>query len=254
MPKFFVKNNQIDNDKIVILGQDVNHISNVLRMKKGERLNICNMDNTKNYIVEIEDVNKLKVECKVVEELISNSESNVEVYIYQGLPKADKLELIIQKSVELGVKEIIPVDMKRCIVKLDEKDKAKKFERWNKIAEVAAKQSERDVIPVVQNVKSIKEIISDFSQYNLILLCYENEKEVFLKDILKEFSKHINEYENIKVAVVIGPEGGIDETEVEYMKKNGANVISLGNRILRTETVALSVLSIIMYELERNDV
>ena len=179
----------------------------------------------------------------------SNSESNVQVDIYQGLPKSDKMELVIQKSVELGARSIIPVEMKRCVVKLEGKDKIKKVDRWKKIAEVAAKQSGRDVIPTVQNIKNVKEISNDFSEYDIVLLCYENEKNAVVKDVLKQY----NEYSKIKIAVIIGPEGGIDISEVEYMQENGAKVISLGHRILRTETVALSMLSIIMYEFERNE-
>lgn len=248
MPKFFVKKDQIIEDKILIKDTDVNHIQNVLRMKIGDTLNICNIDNSINYFVSIEKLDKNEITCRIIEEIKSNSESNVEVHIYQGLPKADKMELIIQKSVELGVKEITPVEMKRCVVKLTDKDKAKKIERWNKIAEVAAKQSGRDIIPNINNVTDLKNIVENFSKYDIVLLCYENEKEVTLKSILKKYDK----YTNIKIAVIIGPEGGIDVSEVKYMKDNGAEVITLGNRILRTETVGLSILSIIMYEFERN--
>ena len=166
------------------------------------------------------------------------------------------MELIIQKSVELGVDKITPIEMKRCIVKLDEKDKIKKRERWQKIAEVAAKQSGRDIIPEICNIKNIKEIGSEFGDYDLVLLCYENEKEVLLKEVLKsnELKKNSENLSEFKIAVIIGPEGGVDISEVELMEKSGAKVISLGNRILRTETVALAILSIIMYEFERNEV
>ncbi len=249
MPKFFVKNNQIYNEKIKITGEDVNHISNVLRMKKGDILNICNMDNSENFIGKIQEINKLEVICVITKRVVSNAESNIQVDIYQGLPKSDKMELIIQKSVELGASQITPVEMKRCIVKLQGKDELKKVERWRKIAEVAAKQCGRDLIPVINNVKNIKQISNEFSNYDLVLVCYENEKNTFLKQALKDLKK----YSNIKIAVIIGPEGGIDLEEVGYMEQNGAKVISLGNRILRTETVALSMLSIIMYEFERNE-
>ena len=137
--------------------------------------------------------------------------------------------------------------MKRCIVKLEGKDKSKKIERWQKIAEVAAKQCGRDIIPQITNVKNVKEISEEFKQYDCVLVCYENEKDVFLKQVLKQINNNSPE---LKIAVVIGPEGGIDISEVEFMKERGAKVISLGERILRTETVALSILSIIMYEFE----
>lgn len=249
MPKFFVKDSQIKGKNVIINGEDVNHIVNVLRMSKGDTLNVCNMDNSENYLVEIKEVGKLDIVCEIKEKLKIKAESNVLVDIYQGLPKGDKMELIIQKSVELGVRSIIPVEMKRCVVKLDGKDRVKKIARWQKIAEVAAKQSGRDIIPELGDVKNVKEISGEFSKYDLVLLCYENEKNVFLKDVLKQFDGD----NNIKIAVIVGPEGGIDISEVEYMKENGAKVVSLGNRILRTETVSLSILSVIMYEFERNE-
>ena len=254
MPKFFVENKQVDNGEVRIIGNDVNHIKNVLRMKIGDTFNVCDSTNSDNYIVEIESFNKEDITCKIIEKCNDNAESNVKVHIYQGLPKADKMELIIQKSVELGVNKITPIEMKRCVVKLDGKDKTKKVERWQKIAEVAAKQSGRDIIPEICQIKSVKEISESFSEYDLVLLCYENEKDTFIKDVLKndDLIKKSENKNEIKIAVIIGPEGGIDISEVEYMKQNGAKVISLGNRILRTETVAISLLSIIMYEFERN--
>lgn len=249
MPKFFVKNGQIESEKVCIVGDDVNHIINVLRMKVGDTFNVCDESTSDNYIVKIMEFNKEDILCNIIEKCDDNAESNVKVHIYQGLPKADKMELIIQKSVELGVEKITPVEMKRCIVKLDGKDKVKKIDRWQKIAEVAAKQSGRDIIPEICNVKNVEDISSDFDKYNLVLLCYENEKDTYLKDALKS----LNGKNELKIAVIIGPEGGIDISEVEYMKQRGAKVVSLGNRILRTETVALSLLSIIMYEFERNE-
>lgn len=247
MPKFFVSNSQIENEKLTIIGGDVNHITNVLRMKIGESFIVCDTDTSQNYIVEIEDFLQDTIKCKIIKTLDSNVESNVKVHIFQGLPKADKMELIIQKSVELGASQITPIEMKRCIVKLEGKDKTKKIERWKKIAEVAAKQCGRDIIPQINNVKNIKEISEEFEQYDCILVCYENEKYEFLKQTLKQIDNNLPE---LKIAVIIGPEGGIDISEIEFMKEKGAKVISLGERILRTETVALSILSIIMYEFE----
>lgn len=249
MPKFFVDNEQVDNGKIAIIGNDVNHIKNVLRMKVGDTFNVCD-NNSNNYIVQINRFEKEEIICDILQECSNTAESNVKVHIYQGLPKADKMELIIQKSVELGVEKITPVEMKRCVVKLDSKDKIKKIDRWQKIAEVAAKQSGRDIIPEICSVKNIKEIIDEFEEYDLIILCYENEKNTFLKDVLKTVAQK----DLLKIAVIIGPEGGIDISEVEIMENNGAKVVSLGSRILRTETVGLSLLSIIMYEFERNEI
>ena len=184
---------------------------------------------------------------EILSELQNEAEGNVEIHIFQGLPKADKMELIIQKGTELGVAEYIPVSFKRSIVKLSGKDEMKKIERWNKISEVAAKQSGRDMIPKVRSVETVKEIKEQINDYDLFLVAYENEKDNYIKNELLEIKDQKDSY---KIAVVIGPEGGIDEQEIELLRNSGAHIISLGRRILRTETVALQVASIIMYELE----
>ena len=179
-------------------------------------------------------------------------ESKIEITIFQGLPKFDKMELIIQKSVELGVYKIIPVSMKRCVVKLQEKDKEKKQKRWNSISEVAAKQCGRNKIPLIDKVTKISEISNKIKEYDIFLIAYENEQDTSLRQILEKL-KIENKDENLKVGILIGPEGGIANEEIESLKDFGAITISLGKRILRTETVALNVLSIIMYELENQE-
>lgn len=247
MSKFFVKSNQIDNQKIKILGEDVNHIKNVLRLKIDDDIKVCNSDNSKNYICAIESINSTEIECTILKEIEDSSEGNVELHIYQGLPKADKMELIIQKGTELGVSKFIPTNFKRCIVKLSGKDENKKIERWNKISEVAAKQCGRDIIPPVSNIQTIKNICEEIPNYDIVLVAYEGEDTNYIKGELLKLKEQKNNY---KIAVVIGPEGGIDIEEIETLKKSGAKIVSLGKRILRTETVALQVASIIMYELE----
>ena len=164
------------------------------------------------------------------------------------MPKADKMELIIQKSVELGVYNITPIEMKRCVVKIKENDRNKKIERWQKISEVAAKQSGRNYVPKINNILNVNQICEEFENYDIVLVAYENEKENTLKEQLKILNE--KEVDNLKIAVVIGPEGGIDEKEINVFKEHGAKIVTLGKRILRTETVALNVLSNIMYELE----
>lgn len=245
MPKFFVKDNQIDHDRITIIGEDVNHIKNVLRLKIDDDIEVCNIDTTKNYICGIKNINNDNIECIILKEKFSEAESNIEIHIFQGLPKADKMELIIQKSIELGAKEFIPVEMERCVVKLDSKSANKKIERWQKISEVAAKQSGRDIIPKINEVINIKKICNLIEDYDIVLLAYEGEKDNYLKN---ELSK-LNNKSNLKIGIIIGPEGGITTEEVNLLKNSGAKVITLGNRILRTETVALALTSIIMYEL-----
>jgi len=224
----------------------VNHIKNVLRCQKDEHIEICNSETSKNYLCEINKIEKEKIECNILENLRSNVETDIKVTIFQGLPKADKMEYIIQKSVELGVYDITPVEMKRCIVKLNEKDKEKKIQRWQKIAEVAAKQCKRDIIPKINNITNVKLICNIMQNYDIILVAYEKEKERTLKSELKK----IKEYNQKNIGIIIGPEGGLEEDDVKLLEESGAKVITLGNRILRTETVALNVLSNIMYELE----
>lgn len=249
MPKFFVAGNQINNNKITIIGNDVNHIKNVLRQKSGDKITICDTSKEQDYLCKIDKIEEKSIDCNIIEKLENNTESNVKVTIFQGLPKADKMELVIQKSVELGVYDITPLQMKRCVVKLNEKDKAKKIQRWQKISEVAAKQCGRNIIPKINNIVNVKEVCNLCNEYDIVLIAYENEKENTLKKELKNLKKL--DKEEIKVAVIIGPEGGIAPEEIEMFEENGAKIITLGNRILRTETVALSVLSIIMYELEK---
>lgn len=245
MPRFFIKTEQIREKEIIIVEEDVKHIKNVLRKQIGDILEICNQQTGTTYKCEIIDLQEDKILTNIIDEN-DNEENKIQVDIYQGLPKADKMELIIQKSIELGVNAIIPVDMKRCIVKLDSKSENKKIERWQKIAESAAKQSGRNLVPEIRNIIKIEEIAKLTNTYDSIIVCYENEKENYIKNELLKLKNK----ENVKIAIVIGPEGGLEEKDVEYLKQNGAKIVTLGNRILRTETVALNLLSIIMYELE----
>ena len=252
MPKFFVAENQINNNKITIIGNDVNHIKNVLRQKSGDKITICDISKEQDYLCEIDKIEEKSIDCNIIEKLENNTESNVKVTIFQGLPKADKMELVIQKSVELGVYDITPLQMKRCVVKLNEKDKIKKIERWQKISEGAAKQCGRNIIPTINNVINVKNICNQIPNYDIVLVAYEKENKNTLKNELENLKNMVKEtkQEKIKIAVVIGPEGGLEEQDVKMLKENNAKVITLGKRILRTETVALNTLSIIMYELE----
>lgn len=249
MPKFFVKEEQIQDDKIIIQGQDVNHIRKVLRGKVSDELQICNSQNGENFLCDIETIENEEIICNIKKRIEEKAESNIEVTIFQGLPKADKMEYIIQKSVELGVYNITPIEMKRCVVKLNEKDKNKKEIRWQKISEVAAKQCGRDLIPKINSIINVKKLCDLIYNYDIVLVAYENEKENTLKQQLKKIKLNEN-YSKFKIGIIIGPEGGLEENDVEMFKNSGAEVITLGKRILRTETVALNVLSIIMYELE----
>lgn len=208
MSKFFVKSQKINNNEIIIDTEDVNHIKNVLRKRINDEIIVCDSSESKDYLCEIIELNEDCVMCKIKEELETEVESNINVTIFQGLPKSDKMELVIQKSVELGAFEITPVEMRRCVVKLNEKDKNKKIQRWQKISEVAAKQCGRSIIPRVNNIISIQDICNSCDKYDIVLVAYENEKENTLKEEinkLKEAKKQINK--DIKIAILIGPEG-----------------------------------------------
>lgn len=250
MPKFFVKSEEINQKQFFIKGTDVNHIRNVLRANTGDNIEVCNVITKKDYLCKIKEFEKDFVVCDIVEELKRNVESNVQVTVFQGIPKSDKMELIIQKSVELGVYDIVPVNMKRCVVKLKDKDIPKKIERWQKISEVASKQCGRNIIPEIKSIIDIKNICNFISEYDIVLVAYEKEEQRGLKETISFLKEEIKEKQNFKIGIVIGPEGGLEEQEVQMLQDNGAKIITLGKRILRTETVAFNMLSILMYELE----
>lgn len=238
---FFINSSQIIENKIYINNSDVNHIKNVLRKKVGDKISvvadgIC-------YEAEIVSLTSDTVECVIISK-IEEKTAGPRLTIFQGLAKADKIEYIIQKCTELGVYEIVPTEMKRCVVKLDDKDKMKKIERWRKIAEVAAKQSLRNDILKVDKIITLGQAILSFSEYDYVIMAYEKEKES-LKNVIRGINNS-----NSKIAVIIGPEGGIDEEEVKKLTDAGAVSVSLGKRILRTETAPVAISSIIMYELE----
>ena len=272
MQHFFINKNQKESDIIKIVGNDVNHIKNVLRCKVNEKIEISIIETEERYLVEILELNNENIICKVVEKIEENFESNINLNIIQALPKGDKMELIIQKCTELGVKEITPLELERCIVKLSGKDVNKKLERWQNIAETAAKQCRRSIIPKINNLYNLKNIEEIIKKNDLVILAYENETENSLKDVINELKfknlqqeisvaalsnfKEVTEIkksdkkeDRISIGIIIGPEGGLEEKEVEYLKKLGVKSVSLGKRILRTETVAIVLASIIMYEL-----
>lgn len=247
MSKFFVKPEQIKNDNIIIDGDDVNHILNVLRMKKDDEIQVCNQVTGENYKARIMQYSKNEIECKIEEKIGKSTESNMHITLFQGIPKFEKMELIIQKNTEVGVNNIVPVIMERTVVKLDEKVASKKLDRWQKIAEIAAKQSMRDIIPNVKSIIKTKEI--DVDMYDVVLVAYENEEHNMLKAELKKLeSQNKQEY---NIAIVIGPEGGISEKEIELLDEKNVKFVSLGKRILRTETAGLVMAGNILYELEK---
>lgn len=254
MSKFFVKTEQINNNDIVIIGDDVNHIINVLRMKKTDKVQICNQDTGDNYNAEIVNYSKNEVECKIISKINETTESNVHITLFQGIPKFEKMELIIQKNTEVGIKSIVPVIMERTVVKLDEKIASKKLERWQKIAEIAAKQSMRDIIPQIGNITKLKDI--DTTEFDAVLVAYENEEHNMLKTELQKLERKIksnnSSEQQYNIAIVIGPEGGISEKELVMLAEKNAKFVLLGKRILRTETAGVVMAGNIIYELEYN--
>lgn len=245
MYQFFVEPSQIQGTRIVITGKDVNHIRNVLRMKKGEEISVSNGVDGKEYRCQIQELSEQEVVCSLSFVKEEGIELSSRVYLFQGLPKADKMELIIQKAVELGVYEIIPVAAARAVVKLDEKKAQNKIARWQGIAEAAAKQSKRGLIPEIKPVMTMKEAIAYSQSSKVRIIPYELAKSM-------EQTKRI--MENLKpgedIAVFIGPEGGFEESEIALAREAGIVPITLGKRILRTETAGLTVLSWVMYQLE----
>lgn len=248
MQRFFVEPHQIDEaaHQIHIIGTDVNHISNVLRMKQGEEVWISD-GGQKEYRCAIEAFSADEVLLHIIYAQEPDYELPSRIYLFQGLPKADKMELIIQKAVELGVYEIIPVETKRCVVKLDGKKAAKKVERWQQIAESAAKQSKRMLIPKIHEVMSFQDALKLAEELDIRLIPYELAKG------MKETKKILNQIRpGQSVGIFIGPEGGFEENEVSQALEKGAQAITLGRRILRTETAGLAILSVLMFQLEND--
>ncbi|MDD3204287.1 MAG: 16S rRNA (uracil(1498)-N(3))-methyltransferase [Lachnospiraceae bacterium] len=247
MYQFFVEPGQIEMEekRVTILGSDVNHIKNVLRMKIGEEIAVSNGMDKKDYRCGIADFTEDSVICELRFIKDDGLELPSQVYLFQGLPKADKMELIVQKAVELGVHQIIPMATKRAIVKLDEKKAKNKIERWQGIAEASAKQSKRRVIPQISQVMSMKEAVALAKDMDVKIIPYE------LAEGMAETKKII---ENIRpgqsVAIFIGPEGGFEDNEIQAALENGIQPITLGKRILRTETAGFTTLAWIMYQLE----
>lgn len=245
MYQFFVEPEQITGKRISITGSDVNHIKNVLRMKPGEEIAVSNGTDGREYRCQIEQITEDEVVCTLRFIKEDGLELPAKVFLFQGLPKADKMEFIIQKAVELGVYEIIPVAAKRSVVKLDEKKAKNKLARWQGIAEAAAKQSKRRIIPAVREVMTMKEAVLYAKEMDCRLIPYE------LAEGMKKTKELIGQMRSGQsIAVLIGPEGGFDDSEIEAAVSAGIEPVTMGKRILRTETASLCMLSWIMYQLE----
>ncbi|SHG89515.1 16S rRNA (uracil(1498)-N(3))-methyltransferase [Tepidibacter thalassicus] len=242
MDRFFVdlKNINLDKKQCFIEGEDVKHISKVLRCNIGDKLEICDKNNNE-YVCEISDITKKQVFLNIIEKVNVNRESDIKVKVYQGLPKGQKMDLILQKLTEIGVVEIIPVVTKRSVVKIDNK-KDKKIERWERIIYEAAKQSKRGIIPKVKGPLNFKEALLDMKNNDLNLIPYEKEYLKSIKSVLRNINVN-------SIGIFIGPEGGFEEEEIDEFKNIGGILVSLGPRILRTETASIVATSIVLYEL-----
>ena len=244
MHRFFVEPEQISEKQITVVGQDAHHIKHVLRMKIGEEVLVSDGENME-YVCSVQELLEEDVILKIHYSQLSQMELPSKIYLFQCLPKGDKMELIIQKAVELGAYEIIPVASSRCVVKLDAKKEASKIKRWQGISESAAKQSKRMIVPEIHPVMKFSEALKYAQDMDVKLIPYENAKGM---EGTREIINGIKPGQSI--AFFIGPEGGLDESEVEAAEKMGVLPITLGKRILRTETAGLTVLSILMYHLE----
>lgn len=239
MYNFFVETSNKKDDRFFITGDDYNHIKNVLRMNVGDTF-LVSCDGTSNLCC-LDAIESDTVIAKIIEPNYQNTNLPINIHLFQGLPKSDKLELIIQKTVELGITTITPVAMKRSIVKLDDKKKKSKRERWQAIAAAAAKQSKRSVIPEVCDVLSYKQFIEKAKQLDLLLVPYEcADKMAATVEALSQIKSGMN------IGIIIGPEGGFEDSEIQLAKDIGGKIISLGERILRTETAAITATAMCM--------
>ncbi len=250
MYHFFVEENQITDKKIYINGADYNHIKNVIRLKAGDEVMVSVRssqigERKCNFMCEFAEYTDSDAVFDITDKDALDTELPCQVILYQGLPKSDKLELIIQKAVELGVAQIVPVAMKRCVVKLDDRKAAAKLPRWNAISESAAKQSKRSIIPEVRPVMSYAAALNEAAKNDISFVPYENEKGMAeTRSLVNSISA------GNRVAVFIGPEGGFEDDEIEEARKLGMHTITLGKRILRTETAGIAFLSMLAYALE----
>lgn len=247
MYNFFATEQNKTADGYLVVGADFNHIKNVLRMRVGDEVLVSFEGNSD--LCAIEKFSDDAVHLKITQENYNQTELDLKIYLFQGLPKSDKMELIIQKAVELGAAGIIPVEMSRCVVKLDPRKKASKTERYRAIAESAAKQSKRNTIPEVFEPMCYNDALKKAGQMDLFLVPYENE------DGMLATKAQLSKLKDCKtVGILIGPEGGFEEKEIEDALKAGGKTISLGKRILRTETAAICAVSMCMLAAELNEI
>ena len=246
MPRFFVEQGQITEDKIEITGQDVRHIRDVLRLDYNALIDICNKEGI-DYECTIEEINKENIVAKILTQSFSASEPKTKVILFQSLIKGDKIEWVIQKSIEIGVSKIIPMQTTFCVSKMDKSKKTDgKINRWNKIAQSAAKQSGRGIIPEVTSPVTFNKAVELCKEMDLGLIAYEKEDQ-------KNLRSQLQGQAGKTIGVLIGPEGGFSKEEIQKAEEAGIKAITLGPRILRSETASITLVSNILYELGEMD-
>lgn len=246
MYQFFIEADHISDNQARITGQDFIHMKQVVRLHAGERFRVSTSDG-KNYFCVLKEYEEDAAIGEIMEEDMDGTELNGSIWLFQGLPKQDKMELIIQKTVELGVTHVVPVAMKRSVVKLDDKKAKDKVKRWQAISEAAAKQSKRSIVPEVLDVCTYKQALEMFDTLDMVLLPYENEKGIsYTKEMLGQIKPGKN------IGIIIGPEGGFEPEEVELAMEKNAHPVTLGKRILRTETAAIATMTLVMLQMEQD--
>ena len=236
----------IDDRAYITDTDEIKHITKVMRLRAGERVEII-AGPDKEYLAEIKEISKAEIELAIIEEIKKKRELDCRITIYQGIPKGQKMELIIQKATELGVYRIVPCDLKRCVSSISEKED-KKIARWQKIAHEASKQAKRLSVPAIENTMEIDEIIEDMKSNQINILFYESEGNLMLKDCLRRITS--SGQKTVSAGIIIGPEGGLEECERAALCEAGAESVSLGDRILRTETAAIYGAAVLAYEFE----
>lgn len=243
MDRFFV-DFRLENKALITDKDEIKHISKVLRLRENDQVEIFSNEE-KEFIAQIISISKDEIELKIVEEIQKKRELDCKITIYQGIPKGQKMELIVQKATELGIYRVVPCDFKRCVSSISEKED-KKISRWQKIAQEASKQSKRLKVPTIENVMEIADVISDMNNNEINILFYEAETE----NSLKNYIRSLDNRKISSVGIIIGAEGGLEEEECEAFTLAGAKIVTLGDRILRTETAAVYGAAILAYEFE----
>lgn len=242
MHKFFVLKDNIIENMAYISGEDVKHIYKVLRLEPGDNISINNCAGEE-FSAVIKSVNKEQVQAQILKKLSLNNESSLDIYLFQGFPKATKMDLIVQKATELGVKGIVPVFTERVVVK-NKQGEFKKIDRWKRISKEACKQCKRSIIPEIKCPVEFEEMVKVLPSMDLIVVPYENEENLGIKKLASAIDRNKIK----KVAIIIGPEGGFSDEEIVSLKGLHANIVTLGPRILRTETAGFVAVSLLMYE------